>query len=320
MVLMLVVAAGWSGAAGLAGQGTEGAVKITKMDGKVRVELDGKLFTEFLHQGHSRPVLYPVIGPTGKGVTRNWPIVKGDATEATDHPHHKSIWYTHGDVNGVDFWSETKGAGTVVVDKVETGSDAKAAWIQSSAKWLDKDGNTVCTDTTVIRFPQGVKGGRIIDFQITIHASAGKLTMGDTKEGTMAIRTHPGLRLTAKDKKPGPGHAVNSEGLKDHTLWGKKAKWVDYWGPIDGKTVGIALMDHPSNPRHPTTWHARDYGLVAANPFGVAHFSGAKDKKAGDLVIEAGKSQTFKYRFYFHEGDAQQAKISEQFDTYAGEK
>ena len=135
----------------------------------------------------------------------------------------------------------------------------------------------------------------------------------------MAIRTHSLLRVSA-DKRRGnhtaAGHAINSEGHTDGELWGKRAKWVDYWAPIEGNTVGIAIFDHPQNPRHPTWWHARHYGLVAANPFGVHDFEN-KPKGTGDMVIRDGSSVTFRYRFVFHEGDAAAAKIDDQYANFA---
>ena len=104
--------------------------------------------------------------------------------------------------------------------------------------------------------------------------------------------------------------------MKGLPVWGKRAKWVDYWGTIDEKVVGVAIFDHPSNPRHPTWWHARSYGLISANPFGVHNFE-RKPEGTGDMKIEAGKSVTFRYRFVFHEGDAEAAKIPELFEAFA---
>ena len=112
------------------------------------------------------------------------------------------------------------------------------------------------------------------------------------------------------------GHAINSEGDKDRDLWGKRAKWVDYWGAVKGKTLGIAIFDHPANPRHPTWWHARDYGLVAANPFGIHDFE-KKPKGVGDMVIKDGSAVTFRYRFVFHQGDAKSANIEALYARFA---
>ena len=134
----------------------------------------------------------------------------------------------------------------------------------------------------------------------------------------MALRLAETMRLKPNKENAGTpgGHIVNSEGVRDNATWGKRAAWCDYFGPVDGKTVGVAIFDHPQNPRHPTWWHVRDYGLFAANPFGQHDFEKLSDKNAGNLVVPAGKSITFRYRFYFHEGDEQQAKVAERYQEY----
>jgi hypothetical protein len=108
---------------------------------------------------------------------------------------------------------------------------------------------------------------------------------------------------------------VNSEGARDGDTWGKRATWVDYHGPVNGQLVGVAIFDHPANPRHPTWWHVRDYGLFAANPFGLHDFE-KKPAGAGDLVVARGDTVTFRYRFYFHRGDELEGKVAEQFKEY----
>jgi hypothetical protein len=112
---------------------------------------------------------------------------------------------------------------------------------------------------------------------------------------------------------------VLSSGPTDDKTWGKHGEWCDYYGPVQGKTVGIAIFDNPRNPRHPTTWHVRDYGLFAANPFGLHDFE-KKPKDAGDLTIEPGKTVTFRYRVYLHEGDTKTAGVAERYKDYAGGK
>ena len=143
--------------------------------------------------------------------------------------------------------------------------------------------------------------------------------MGDTKEGSMAIRLAPTMRLKGKEGKVGKGHILNSEGHRDGETWGKRAAWCDYYGPVEDKIVGVAIFDHPQNPKHPTWWHVRDYGLFAANPFGVHDFE-KKPEGTGDITIPAGENLTFKYRFYFHKGDAKQAKVAEHYREYAAGK
>jgi sugar phosphate isomerase/epimerase len=290
-----------------------GGVKVTERDDRVTVEVNDKLFTEYRFKEPQRPIFYPVIGPTGAPVVRHWPIQDGGPDEARDHVHHKSLWYTHGDVNGVDFWAD--GRGRIVHDKfLEISSGPKVGVIASRNNWVARDGKIVCTDTRTHRF-YNTPDAQMMDFEVTIHASHGQVTMGDTKEGSMAIRLAPTIQMKGKVAK---GRIINSEGQTDGATWGKRAKWVDYYGPVDGEVVGIAIFDHPSNPRHPTWWHVRDYGLFAVNPFGIHDFE-RKPAGTGDLVIPAGESVTFKYRFYFHKGDEKQGNVAQRYAEYAGQ-
>ncbi len=297
------------------------AVTVKELPGRLRVEVDGGLFAEYVYEGYAKPILYPLIGPHRIGMTRNWPM-KEVAGEARDHKHHKSLWYTHGDVNGVDFWGEGGRSGRIVQDKVlKVATGPGGAVILTANEWRGPDQHVVCTDTRRVGFSVFPRG-RMIDFEITISASNGDVVFGDTKEGTMGIRTHPNLRLRndpSRGVTTANGHAVNSEGVRDKEVWGKRAKWVDYWGTVGGKVVGVAIFDHPGNPRHPTWWHARDYGLIAANPFGVHDFEG-KPEGTGDLKIPAGESRSWRYRFVFHENDAEEAGVAGLYEDFAASR
>ena len=158
---------------------------------------------------------------------------------------------------------------------------------------------------------------RVIDWDETLHAEDQPIRLGDTKEGTMGLRVHPNLRME-NDARRGVttanGTAINSEGVRGGEVWGKRAKWVDYSGQIDDQTVGIAFFDHPENLRHPTYWHARTYGLFAANPFGLSSFVGSGSD--GSYTIPAGEVLRLRYRFVFHEGDAEQAKVEQLYQAY----
>ena len=290
-------------------------INITELKEKIRIEINGKLFTEYHFKNVPRPYFYPVIGPTGKPVTRHWPMKEGE-NEQYDHSHHRSLWFTHGDVNGYDFWSEGRGAGKIVHDKfLKVTSGPEVGIIQSQNRWVAYSGEVICTDTLTHKFYHRPEG-QMMDFDITIHASQGEVTLGDTKEGSMAIRLAPTMRLRGK---VGQGHIVNSEGIRDAQTWGKRAAWCDYYGPVNGQTVGVAIFDHPQNPKHPTWWHVRDYGLFTANPFGVHYFEN-KPKGTGDITIPSGKSLTLRYRLYFHKGDEKQAKVAEHYREYAAIK
>jgi hypothetical protein len=293
-------------------------VQIRQLSDRLRVEIDGQLFTEYFFTNVPRPYCYPVIGPGNSPMTRNWPM-ETTPNEEHDHPHHRSFWFAHGSINGYDFWSEEKDFGKTVHDgfiAIESGK--KSGLIESRNKWITNDGKVVCTDERRLRIYEPTSPNeRVVDFEITLHASHGALTFGDTKEGTMAIRLAETMRL----KGPvGQGHIVNSEGVRDGDTWGKRADWCDYYGPINGKTVGVAIFDHPQNPRHPTWWHVRDYGLFAANPFGRHDFEKLTDKTAGNLVVPADGSLIFRYRFYFHEGNEKEAQVAERYQKYANGK
>ena len=294
-----------------------GGVRIAEQPDRLRVEINGAPFTEYFFKDVPRPFCYPLHGPGGLPLTRNWPM-KDTPGEEHDHKHHRSLWFTHGEVNGHDFWSEDRDFGKIVHEGFTEVSSGNEGVIASRNKWVAQDGAVVCTDEETWRFYQRPANERLFDFEITIHASNGPLTFGDTKEGSMALRLAETMRLKPNKENAGKptGHIVNSEGVRDEATWGKRAAWCDYYGPVEGKTVGIAIFDHPQNPRHPTWWHVRDYGLFAANPFGRHDFEKLPDKTAGNLVVPAGQSITFRYRFYAHEGDEKQSKVAEHYADY----
>lgn len=289
----------------------EDGVKIIEAENKITVNINGKLFTEYCYKDAKRPYFYPVIGPSGVNVTRNWPMKNGE-NEEQDHSHQRSLWYAHGSINGVDFWTDGDRNGNTVHDKflkLESGKDVGI--IQSQNKLVASDGTLVCTDTRTHRF-YNLPDVKMIDFEVTFHASEGQVMFGDTKEGSMALRLAPTMRLTGPVAQ---GHIINSEGIKDNDTWGKRAAWCDYYGPVQGEVVGVAIFDNPTNPRHPTWWHVRYYGLFAANPFGISDFE-KKPRGTGNMTIPAGQSVTFKYRIYIHKGNQEQGKVAERYKEY----
>ena len=196
--------------------------------------------------------------------------------------------------------------------RTEAKGGAKSGTIKAVFDGLDPEGKPMMTETRTLTFYPGSEL-RIIDFEIRIDALR-QLKFGDTKEGTF------GIRLATPLSEARSGRMVNAEGGQtEKNVWGKQSPWVDYFGPLDGKTVGVAILDHPSNPRHPTYWHARAYGLFAANIFGVRDFTGDKTKD-GSLTLDAGKSVTFRYRVVIHPGDFQSANIASLYQKYISEK
>jgi len=313
IVLLLLTTAGLISPSPSSAGDPAGKVTLDQHDGKVTVLVDGELFTEYVYEGYEKPILYPVIGPHEISMTRNWPMRETDSDEAQDHPHHKSIWFGHMKVNGESFWHVGDTAGTTEQTQMTT---VNSDTIRAENKLVDRSGRKIVgTDSREIRFwSDGTT--RFIEYTVTYHATHGDITFGDNKDGQMGIRMNARLRLKGD---VAVGKAINSAGDTSNNIWGKRAKWIDFWGKVDGHTVGIAVFDHPSNLRHPTWWHARDYGLLSANPFGIHHFED-KEEQVGEYRLSQGDSLRFCHLFVFHEGDHEQADISSIYDRWiAGE-
>ena len=288
------------------------AVAIDAENGQVRVEIDGEHFTTVHYAATPRPHLFPVFGPGGIPMTRSWPMAEAPGEEQ-DHPHHQSLWFAHGSVNGYEFWSGSgRNERIEFGGRIELSTQGGATTLLTDYRWMAEEDVLVCTEVRRLVF-RGDEDDRTIDFETTLTAGEEPLVFGDTKEGTMAMRLHPALRLQGE---VAAGSMRNSEGVEGAACWGKRARWVECYGPVEGVPVGVALFDHPSNPRHPTWWHARDYGLVAANPFGVHYFE-KKPAGTGDLRVEPGSSITFRYRILLHSGQWEAEWVQRAYDDWA---
>ena len=305
------------------------AVTVSRLADRVRVEIGGQLFTEYVFQGASRPYCYPVLAPDGTSLVRDFPM-KETPGEDRDHPHHRALMFAHSNANQVDFWNEgTSGTkfpkGSTVHDGFVETKSGEVGVIRVRHRWVAPDGKLVATDETTMRF-RGTAEARMIDYEVTVHARPEvPLVMGDNKDGTMAIRLAQWMTMPHKLQKkdiPGVGHIVTAKGDRDAAAWGTRAAWCDYFAERHGRTYGVAIFDHPQNLRHPTWWMARDYGLFAANPFGQRDFEVAAKHPSGkgDYTIPAGGSLTLRYRFYFHYGDERAARIAERYADYAAGK
>ena len=291
-----------------------GEVTAELTDGGIRVKIDGQVFTEYVGKGAQRPYLYPLVGPSGANLTRPYPMEKGGAE---DHPHHRSFWFAHGAVNGVDFWADGEEHGKQVhagVSGVEMG-EGKVSFLANTF-WVSAKGEKMLEDSRRVEVVALEGGSRQVDFAITLKASQGEVVFGDTKEGTFALRMSPSLSIEGEGAQ---GHLVSSKGKKDGAVWGKKAEWVSAFGPdAKGEKVAVTIFDHPSNLSHPTWWHARAYGLFAANPFGKHDFEKLEDKTAGNYTLKAGESVTLSYRVLIEAGEPDQAKLKAAFEAFSG--
>ncbi|MDR0327173.1 MAG: PmoA family protein [Planctomycetaceae bacterium] len=274
------------------------------------VRIGNEMFAGYITDYEGTPIVHPIVGPTEKNMTRSYPMVKNYDSVKADHPHHRSLWFSHGDVNKHDFW----GVKCKIVHRrfIKAECDGQTALLVTENDWIDDSNQAVCSDVRTLRFSVS-KDKRIIDFDITVTAVQDEVVFGDTKEGTFGIRVP---EVIAAETKKG-GQYVNAEGKSgERDAWGKRSAWVDYNGFLDGEKVGIAILNHPSSFRYPTYWHVRDYGLFAANPFGKHDFERLQDDAAGNHAMAKGESFTLRYRVLFHKGNANEADIAESFKEY----
>jgi hypothetical protein len=291
---------------------------------------DGKELVARYHIGPevAKPFFYPLAAPGGIKVTRGVPVPKG---ETDDHPHQKSAWFCHGDVipdgielkqkikgvKGVDFWSEAAGHGKMVCTKVSPEEGKGEAVLATLNEWRTADDVKILDESRRIRL-RPVEGGYLFVFDIELKASVCPLTFGDTKEGSFGVRVPDSMT-----EKKGKGTLTNAEGKTGMpAIWGKRSKWSDYSGPVadkDGetKTAGVTIFDDPKN-TVPACWHSRDYGLMAANPFGRTAFPGAKE----DKLFHLSKGETLKLRYglFVHKGDVKEGKVAEAYGQFVGLK
>jgi hypothetical protein len=296
-------------------------VKIVPHEDRQRVEVlvDGKPFTEYRYtKDVKKPVLYPLRTAEGAIVTRGWPL-EPRGEESKDHTHHVGFWFNYGDVAGVDFWGNSDAVkdqskkGTIVHRKVRSARDGELV-VQSD--WVMPDGKAALAEETTFRFAGG-PGRRVVDRVARLTAVAGEVPMPDTKEGTLGLRLASGLEHPSDKNPKGTGHYRSSEGKEGEAVWGTRARWVMLTGTAeDGKPVTIALFDHPGNPGFPTYWHARTWGLFAANPLGQKALS--KGKETLGFKIPAKGSATFSYRLLILSRQAKPEEIEAEYRAFAG--
>jgi Methane oxygenase PmoA len=301
------------------------SVKLERSAGKIEVIIDGRPFTTYyFSSATAKPYLMPLRTASGAIVTRGFPVVNdvsaGDPKGSSFEPHQRPLYFGHGDFDGLDFWQEP------VFDKYYTdhGHQAYGHMVLKTVQQVDSTkirtrftlnspANRVIGEETQSFVFGGDAQTRTIDCEFVLYATNGPLDIGDTKEGTFAIRLAPELSASH-------AHMLNSNGAAgEKAIWGKPANWVSYSGNIDGKLVTVTVFDSPKSFRHPTTWHARAYGLFAANPFGVREFTGDPNKD-GSWTLPEGKSLTFSYRVVIRDGEFPASKINEAYRLYADDQ
>ncbi len=263
---------------------------------EITVKIDGEVFTVY-HLGNDlpKPFASPVNAPGGVSITRPIP----EPGVKVDHKHHKGIWVSIDEVNELKHWAEAAKIENVKAE-AKSGNPAVLTLVNH---WLGEDGKPVVEEHTRISiFPN-----RLMIYDITFKAGDKPVTFEDTKEGLFGIRLIDPLRETET------GKVTDSEGRKGtKEAWGKTADWVDYYGQLDGKTVGAAIFDHPDNFR-PSRYHVRNYGLFSINPFGEQAYAKAGAKP---YTIKPGETLNLKYGIYIHAGDTESAQVEKVYQDF----
>lgn len=307
-------------------------IKITESKEKKQydVTVDGQPFTSYVFwDNQKKPILYPLRTSKGTVVTRGFPLEKV-AGERTDHPHHISSWFNYGNINGVDFWNtppegvtRDRGViekfGTIKHRTANIGKSGKGvARLDTTMDWIMPDGSKIMQEDDQIFF-RAAKDVRIIDRIITLTAQDKKVVFNDSKEGALGIRVTRTLeepsnkpevftdangvptKVPVLDNTGVAGVYLSSEGkVGEKEAWGTRAKWMTLSGMVKGEDVVIGIFDHPKNPTYPTYWHARGYGLFAANPFGAKEFT--KGATTLNYTLEPGQKITLRFRILVHSG------------------
>lgn len=314
---------------------------VNDAENKVDVMIDGKLFTSYIYPNNiKKPVLWPVMSPAGNMLTRSFPM-QNKPGERVDHRHHMGIWLNYGDVNGLDFWNNGKTSspkkrhlyGTIYhksIEKVESGNGK--ALLVTTADWKSPDNIIMLEEQTSFNFI-AMDNVRIIDRTTTLKAVIDTVKFTDDKEGMFGIRVARELELPSEkptkltdahggvaevekiDNQKVKGNYRSAEGVEGKEVWGTRCRWMKLSSEIKGEQVALVIIDHPSNVGYPTYWHARDYGLFAANPLGQKVFSEGKNEL--NFSLKKGESVTFKYRLVVAAENLTDNQINKLADEYA---
>jgi len=293
----------------------------------INIYVDGKLFTSYVYSDTlKKPILFPIISPNGKPITRGFPL-EPKVGESTDHPHQTGFWFNYGNVNGINYWgngswipdSLADRYGTIYLKSIDTISNkTNKGKLTVTHEWIDSQGKVLLEEHVNFTFYAELNY-RIIDRETKLIGIMPEILFPDTKEGAFAIRVATFLELPTSEARAFlyteensttdqvdaiqsvNGNYISSEGIKGVNVWGTRAKWMKLYGVIGLDTISVVFMDHPSNLNYPTYWHARDYGLFSANPFGVKDFTVGKEQL--NFKMKIGESVTFKHRLYIKSGN-----------------
>jgi len=297
-------------------------VKFVRGDNKIDVMIGAKHFTSYLYGNQlTKPSLFPVYTPSGIMVSRGYPLMKVEG-ESTDHLHHTGIFFGYGEVGDNDFWREPNSMPPQIkharMTKIADG--VGAGKLSAVMHWVDKKGQVLLEEKRDMVF-QAAEDEYAIDFSIDLTAQHTKVVFNDTKEGMFAIRAADWLRENASGKYVGTGTYLSSDGDQtEKNIWGKRARWVCLEGQKDGKTIGVAIVNHPSSVNYPTYWMVRAYGLFSANPLGQYVFEKKRNPESAKpflLTLEPGKTAHFRFLIIIYEGPRTKEQLERRFEQFA---
>jgi hypothetical protein len=286
---------------------------------QIHILKDGRHVTSYLYDSVLlKPILYPVYSPSGIRIQRQYPLLSVEG-ESHDHPHHAGLFFTYGtegEVNGNNFWASQQGLAKIRHSNViRMVTEPGKAILETKANWIGNGGEVVLVEDRNTVFT-GNEMNNAIDFTFRLKAIGKDVIFRDTKEGMFAIRVADWL-----SEAHGNGVYLNSYGdTTEANVWGKPAKWVRLEGRMDGKKIGVIIMNHPASVNYPTYWHARGYGLFAANPLGQSVFQEGRNVENPEplnYVIEAGDTALFKFKLIIYEGDFSANQIKAAFNEYS---
>jgi hypothetical protein len=314
-------------------------------DRRVDITIDGGPFTSYIWPTSlKKPVLFPLIDDEGVTLTRGYPL-NPLANERVDHPHHAGLWFNYGNVNGFDFWNNSDAIkpenrakmGTILQTKIvstKSGSDRGELVVESV--WITGDGKEILAQTTHYIFARR-EHARLIDLVITLKA-LDPVVFNDDKEGVLGMRVARWLESPEEKggiftdangnptkvdappsgtANPATGVYLTSEGIKGPAVWATRGRWCTLTGTDGSHAASIAILDHPGNPGYPTYWHARGYGLFAANPLGRSIFD--PKQPPFSYKLEKDKSVTFRYRVILFSHATTPNEMNHEADTFAAE-
>lgn len=309
---------------------------------RVDVTIDGEPFTSYVWPSTlKKPVLFPLVAADGVTVTRGYPLAPRDM-ERVDHPHHAGLWFNYGNANGFDFWNNSDAIKPEQRPKMGSIHHEKVVSVKSGAKgelvvdsvWETGTGQKILNQRTKYVFSQ--KGDtRTIDMAVTLTA-LDKVVFHDDKEGVLGIRVAhflesptekggtfadtSGRQTKVEGNSAGAtGVYRTSEGVEGDAVWSTRGRWCELTGHTpDGHTETIAIFDHKGNPGYPTYWHARGYGLFAANPLGRKIFDPKQPQF--DYTLEKGSSATFHYQISISSHAVSPAQMNHAADAFEAMK